>query len=87
MLKKLKNWYLLNKVKRHLKQCGLTDKQIERKIVIAQLRSHLKFFGCDTSDLTDEEIEQGVLEFSRGMSGFGVSVDEASEALALVNKM
>ncbi len=86
MIEKLKNWYALNRVKRYLRERGFADEQIERKIVIAQLRSHLRFFGHDVANLTDEEIEQGVLEFSKAFASTGVSVDKAIEGLSFDSK-
>lgn len=45
-----------------------------------QVRENLLFFGCDTSHLTDKEMEQGILDASKIVASFGVTADEATTA-------
>lgn len=40
----------------------------KRKKLIAGLRAQLLFFGCDTSDMTDDEVEQYIINVGTQMS-------------------
>jgi hypothetical protein len=46
-----------------------------------QVRENLLFFGCDTSHLSDEELEQGTLNLGELINSRAVTVDEAVVAL------
>lgn len=67
----------------------LRDLLIERGLVkprtheeaLRALRAHLSFFGCDTSEMSDEDIEQGVLRFHELARAVGVTTQEACEAV------
>lgn len=50
---------------------------------IKQFRSHLLFFDCDTSHLTDEDIEKGIQAAGNIIANTGVTVDEAVIALRI----
>jgi len=41
----------------------------------------MAFFGYDVSNMTDDEIEAGVMEMSRQLPQMGVTVEEATEAM------
>ena len=87
MLGKLTRKYQLYKVKRLLKQQGFTAEEIERKLTIAKIRSHLSFFGHDTSNMTDEEVEQGVTELGKAIGKTGITCEQAYENLAAMGKV
>ena len=55
---------------------------MSKERIVQSLREHMAALGHDVSDLTDEEIEAGVMEFARIASGTGLSVCEAIQALA-----
>lgn len=50
--------------------------------MLNRIRGHFAFFGFDVSDLTDEELEAGILEASRRIGNAGVTVEEAGRALS-----
>lgn len=52
-----------------------------RKRVIASLRAELAFWGIDTSDMSDEEIERRVVEAGKLLAKTGVSAAEAAAGL------
>lgn len=54
----------------------------KNKKLISVLRKQLLFFGCDTSDMTYDEIEQHVINVARQMSKCGVSAKQAGENLS-----
>ena len=86
MINKLKKWYVLNKTKRYLKQCGFTNEQIERKIICANIHSHMKFFKYDLSEFTDEEVEHGMIKFGEFVIKSGVSAYQAMKVFQLTSK-
>ncbi|KKN18271.1 hypothetical protein LCGC14_0957600 [marine sediment metagenome] len=47
------------------------------------VRSHLLFFGCDVSHLSDEELIERIHIMHKVIASAGLTVKEASEALAL----
>lgn len=55
--------------------------QRKRRKVFKSLRGHMKFFGFDMSEITDEEIEEGAIRTAKMMRLVGVTVQEASDAL------
>lgn len=56
----------------------------QQRILIAQLRGELSFFGCDTTNMTDEEIMEGVKEVGRIFGSFGLTVKEAGKAMRIL---
>jgi len=64
--------------------CGRTEtlnEEKQEKILIEQLRSELAFFGHDTTNMSDEEIKQGVKYLAKVMGSFGVTANEAANSL------
>jgi hypothetical protein len=59
---------------------------IERKLLINSLRAELRFFGLDTKDWTDEEIEASVELLGEVLSKVGVSVREAVDGLSKLSE-
>lgn len=57
----------------------LSDKQKER-IYIEELRREFVFFGHDISDMTDEEVKQGVQNVADSIGRFGFTMEEAAHA-------
>ena len=53
----------------------------QRRRCVSRLRDHLAFFGHDVSNLTDDEIEQGIVRASRLWAQAGFSVEVATEAM------
>jgi transaldolase len=63
----------------------LSDEKKER-IYIARFRAELAFWGHDTSNMTDEEIKEGINKFSEMVSVCGMTSDEVADSLkALAN--
>lgn len=52
----------------------------ERRRAFRSIRGHLAFFGFDTSQMTDEEIEQAVVNLGRVAATAGVSAEQAVRA-------
>ncbi|MCK5614358.1 hypothetical protein KAR91_71490 [Candidatus Pacearchaeota archaeon] len=59
--------------------CGLLGEK--RRKQIESLKAHMLFFGCDISDMTDEEIEEGVIKTAEMFGKAGVTTKEAAEGL------
>jgi len=58
----------------------------QERIVIAQFRSELAFFGHDTSDMTDEEIKEAMGKVGEMISKIGFTTEEITDAMrAMVN--
>ncbi len=78
--------YLLNKQWiLSIVMCFLGVEKQER-IVIAKFRAELAFFGHDTSNMTDEEIKEAIVEVGDMIGKIGFTTDEVAEALkALAN--
>ena len=66
---------------RRLRPYLLTKKEQE-KLSILELRGSFSFFGFDISNMSDEEIKQGVITLAKEMSKIGLSASEASKALS-----
>lgn len=58
----------------------LTNKEQE-KLIMLEFRSLALLFGFDISDMSDEEIKEGVTNAAKEMSKAGLSASEAGEAL------
>jgi hypothetical protein len=58
----------------------LTNKEQE-KLIMLEFRSLALLFGFDISDMSDEEIKEGVTHAAKEMSKVGMSASEAGEAL------
>lgn len=58
-------------------------KEFDRKLAIAILRAELAFWGHDTSDMTDEEIEAGVMRVAEILGNAGVSAQQAADNLRM----
>ena len=59
----------------------LLTKKEQEKLIMVEFRSLASLFGFDTSDMSDEEIKEGVTHAAKEMSKAGVSASEAGEAL------
>ena len=53
----------------------------KKKKAIENLKAHMLFFGYDISDMTDEEIEEGLTRISEMVSKTGVTTKQATDAL------
>lgn len=53
----------------------------KHKKVIKNIRGHMSFFGCDISQLTDEEIEDRFILISQQMGKMGITGKQAARAL------
>ena len=49
---------------------------------IENIKAHMLFFGYDISDMTDEEIEEGLVKISEIVSKTGVTTKQAADALS-----
>src|SRR4051812_26125228 len=52
-------------------------RQPTKEEILARIRAHFAFFGCDTAGLTDEELEAGLLEFGHHATRFGLPPEGA----------
>ena len=57
----------------------------QEKIYILKIRQSLECFGCDTSEMTDEDIKSGMKELNRTIKSSGISVSEATRAIRLLS--
>lgn len=57
----------------------LLNKNEQEKISILELRACIKFFGFDTSDMSDDEIKQGANDLSKCLSKTGCTTQELVE--------
>ena len=62
----------------------LSESKKER-IYIARFKAELSFFGCDVSDMTDEEIKEGMNRVGEMVSVCGMSTNEVEQAMASLN--
>jgi hypothetical protein len=76
--------YLLNKQWiLHIVMRFLSEKKKE-KIAIESIRQNFILFGHDCSDMTDEEIKEGVKNVAKTIGSFGVTSEEAAKALRVL---
>ena len=59
----------------------LLTKKEQEKLTMLELRSLALLFGFDISDMSDEEIKEGVTHAAKEMSKTGLSASEVGEAL------
>lgn len=52
-----------------------------KKKTIDSIKGHMLFFGCDMSDMTDEEIEEIFIKTSETLSKLGCTAKEAVTGL------
>jgi len=52
--------------------------------ILSDIRGHFMSLGYDMSQFTDEQIEIGLLEFSRVYARSGITVAEAMQAMKTV---
>lgn len=61
-----------------------------RRAVIRRLRGHLAFFGCNTSGLSDDELERvlvdGMERAGKAIRQAGLTMDEAARSLAALGR-
>ena len=84
-MKKAINWILNRRMVKPVVVACMTEQQ-KQKYYMLQFRAHMQFFGCDVSDMTDEEIMEGHKRVGEVMSASGVTVEQAGEALKLMSE-
>lgn len=57
---------------------------LDKALSIERIRLNMWAMGYDVCDMTDEEIEQGVMGLSRAMAATGVTAAEASDAIRCI---
>jgi hypothetical protein len=73
--------YLLNKQWiLYVVMCFLSEEKKER-IYIAKLRAELALWGYDTSEMTDDEIKDGLMKVNEVSIQCGVTKQELAEVL------
>jgi len=76
--------YLLNKQWiLSIVMCFLSDGKKEQ-IYIARFRAELVFDGHDVSDMTDEEIKEGIKNIANKIGQFGATVEESAKAVRIL---
>jgi len=83
-MKRVINWILNRRIIKPVVIACMNDKQKERYYML-QLRAHMAFFGCDVSDMTDDEIKEGYDRVSQLMQATSVTLEEAGEAMRLMS--
>lgn len=61
-------------------------KEHRRKKILKNIRESFKVFGHDLSDISDEDLESGILKAAEGLGSCGVTCTEAIRALVLLIK-
>lgn len=64
----------------------ILSKEEKERFELAQLRANFMFFGHDLSDMTDEEIKEGVKNVAKAFSNFGFETKEAAKAIEVMRK-
>lgn len=59
----------------------------EKKDTLKSIRENLLFFGIDTAHLSDQELEDGIIESGNVISKAGFTVDEVLESMSEFNKV
>lgn len=59
----------------------------DKVATIKRIRRHFSAWGVDTSDMTDDEVERGVVKVHESLSAFGCSVQECVERLMIINNV
>jgi len=78
--------YLLNKQWILLIAMRFLSEGKKEQIYIARLRAELAFWGHDVSDMTDEEIKEGILKMGEMIAKCGMTTKEVENAFrTLVN--
>lgn len=80
--------YLLNKEWILKIVMKFLSEEKQKKIYIAKIKSELSFFGFDTSDMSEEDIDNGVKELCTLIRQTGLSSNDVvkfSQALALAS--
>lgn len=76
--------YLLNKQWiLSIVMCFLSEGKKEQ-IYISRFRAELEFWGHDVSDMTDEEIKEGMKNVAKTIGSFGATKEEAAKALRVL---
>lgn len=72
--------YLLNKQWiLSIVMCFLSEGKKDR-IYMARFRTELSLWGYDTSEITDEEIKEGISKMGEMVTQLGMTTDEVAEA-------
>lgn len=58
----------------------LLSKHEQEKVSILELRACFKFFGFDTTDMSDDEIKKGVNDLSKCLAKTGCTAQELVDA-------
>lgn len=59
-----------------------------KRHAIRSIRKHMEWFGCDMSNVSDEQIRQATIETAKASANVGVTAKQAAEALTtLCNAM
>ena len=58
-----------------------------RKKAIDNIRGHMAFFGHNLDDMTDAEIEEGVVRFGKVVASSGFTVQQAADSFISLNKI
>ena len=58
----------------------------QEKIWIEIIRQHFAIFGHDCSNMTDDEIKQGMSNIAKTIGSFGATAEEASKAMSVLGK-
>ena len=76
--------YLINKQwVLHIVIRFLSEEKKE-KIAIESIRQNLMLLGHDCSDMTDEEVKEGMKNVAKTIGSFGATTEEAAKALRVL---
>ncbi|WP_438423111.1 hypothetical protein [Aquimarina macrocephali] len=64
----------------------LSEEKKER-ILIESMRDQLAFFGNDTTNITDEEIKEGIKRIPKAIGSFGATLEEAATASRVLSSL
>ncbi|KKN36943.1 hypothetical protein LCGC14_0768660 [marine sediment metagenome] len=53
----------------------------QRREALARVRRELSFWGVDTTEFTDAELEEGILAIQRAVKASGIRAEEATNSM------
>ena len=83
MIYKIANYFLNKQWILSIVMCFLSEDEKE-KIYIARFRAEFIFWEHDISDMTDEEIKDGIKNIAKAIGSFGATAKESAKAFRVL---
>ncbi len=82
-LYRIANYFLNKQWVLHIVMRFLSEEK-KQKIAIESIRQNFMLFGHDCSNMTDEEIKEGVRNVAKNIGSFGATTEEAAKVLRVL---